>query len=484
MGGISDDGLPPLPDPDEAIYIGNPKLTFRVAPTEGYTITEASLRSTLELVGCDETTEATTASFDVGDEVDLPDEGSWCFAGLTSEARLVVSGTGPGGDFALDLAPRWIYLYPTDGSFEPEQDGAYVFELGEPGWLDRLTPFLGATRLEVDLAHPAAPDLLTDLREQSAVFADGDGDGDADERTAVLAAPELEPVPFTLALAETPYVYTSKTDGAAFDGATWILNDDGNFLYPRDVAASDEAFVVVGGEGAERTFGYSRNGIDWFGHAEDGIKLLAVTYAAGRFVAVGDVGTAAWSTDGRTWTDVDIGVDRAFYDVAYGAGTFVAVGEDGVRARSVDGSAWTLVSGAGSADTLTSVAWSQPVGIFVAAGDNGLRMQSANASGSWFSEVTDGGVNYETMVWDGIHFVAAGDGQLSISGDGSTWTSFEAPVARSVAVNAAGELLIAEEDAVHLATSDIGEGLDAWTPTLSDTVEPLLRVRSFPALAR
>jgi hypothetical protein len=88
------------------------------------------------------------------------------------------------------------------------------------------------------------------------------------------------------------------------------------------------------------------------------------------------------------------------------------------------------------------------------------------------------------MVWDGIHFVAAGDGQLSISGDGSTWTSFEAPVARSVAVNAAGELLIAEEDAVHLATSDIGEGLDAWTPTLSDTVEPLLRVRSFPALAR
>ena len=66
---------------------------------------------------------------------------------------------------------------------------------------------------------------------------------------------------------------------------------------------------------------------NWTAVSDSGFETTGVTgvcYGNGKFVAVGDDGKMAYSTDGTSWTLVtDSGT---LYDVCYGNGKFVAVG--------------------------------------------------------------------------------------------------------------------------------------------------------------
>ena len=66
--------------------------------------------------------------------------------------------------------------------------------------------------------------------------------------------------------------------------------------------------------------------------------IFAITYGNGKFVAVGDSGKGAYSTDGVTWTaisDMKFGTS-GIYTITYGNGKFVAVGISGKGAYSLN----------------------------------------------------------------------------------------------------------------------------------------------------
>jgi len=73
--------------------------------------------------------------------------------------------------------------------------------------------------------------------------------------------------------------------------------------------------------------------------------INAVAYGDGKFVAVGDGGKIAYSTDGENWTAAENTTFTAAINcVAWGGGKFLAAGANGRMAFSPDGITWTAVN--------------------------------------------------------------------------------------------------------------------------------------------
>ena len=66
------------------------------------------------------------------------------------------------------------------------------------------------------------------------------------------------------------------------------------------------------------------------------------------------VSTTAASPDGVNWTERDVATPHDFFDVIWAGDRFVAVGEVGVIATSSDGTTWAVRS---SGDNFFDVAW-------------------------------------------------------------------------------------------------------------------------------
>ena len=71
----------------------------------------------------------------------------------------------------------------------------------------------------------------------------------------------------------------------------------------------------------------------------------AIAYGNGRYVAVGNDGSIAYSTDGVNWTRKQVEND-IWYDIVFNSkvGRFVAVGPNGYNGYSSDGINWTQVT--------------------------------------------------------------------------------------------------------------------------------------------
>ena len=121
---------------------------------------------------------------------------------------------------------------------------------------------------------------------------------------------------------------------------------------PKSIIFASNLFVAVGGfvtSGGQ--IGWSNDGKTWklventtFGNS----IINGIAYGNNRFIAVGEDGKAASSTDGKTWTSVDassvFGTSN-INDIAYGNSRFFAVGADAKTAYLADsGSTWTSVS--------------------------------------------------------------------------------------------------------------------------------------------
>ncbi len=171
--------------------------------------------------------------------------------------------------------------------------------------------------------------------------------------------------------------------------------------------------------------------------------LSGVTFADGRFVAVGDQGTILISTDGATWTPRTPGTDQVeLYAVTFGPQGFVAVGgtRDSFRQpvvwSSTDGLSWTAQDV--SALNLTWGNCFQAVtygnGLYVAVGGNATTNTVATSSTGvdWTlrsSRLSNSGLTPLSAVacGNGV-FVAAGawlitspDGVACTEQDSSAW---------------------------------------------------------------
>jgi len=173
--------------------------------------------------------------------------------------------------------------------------------------------------------------------------------------------------------------------------------------------------------------------------------IRAIVYGGGKFVAGGNNGKIAYSSDGASWTAVDTGTIFDYLDgttprkgniqaIAYGSGKFVAVSYSGKMAYSSDGATWTaVVDSTFGTDNILGIASS---GInFVAVGYNGKMATSADGI-TWIAKTgnTFGGASSRiySIAYGGAtgqeKFVAVGAGpnvqgaRIAYSSDGATWT--------------------------------------------------------------
>ncbi len=155
----------------------------------------------------------------------------------------------------------------------------------------------------------------------------------------------------------------------------------------------------------------------WVSPLPQGNELKKAIFAAGQYVAVGDLGTIVTSPDGSNWTAQDSGTRDELWDVAWGHGQYVAVGA--AILTSPDARHWT-VRRSGLRYSLHGVAYGN--GRFVATGDSSLWSRDGR---SWTPakrrprSYLSGGV-----VFARGRFVAVGNyGGIETSADGRRWTA-------------------------------------------------------------
>lgn len=220
-------------------------------------------------------------------------------------------------------------------------------------------------------------------------------------------------------------------------------------------------FVAVGLGG---TILVSPDGVNWTGEpsgtsaSRDGVAF------GGRFVAVGFNDTALVSevlvsADGTAWTEVVSPLfARVFLEaVAYGGGKFVAVGTNGSILTSADGIAWTSAA-SGTVAVLHAVAYGG--GRFVAVGEGGVIFTSPDGD-TWARESSGTSGSLHGIAYGGGRFVAVGPNAAVTSADGVHWTAAGAGMS--------GVYAVAYGDGQFVAVGDRGSGFasgdgSAWGP--------------------
>ncbi len=218
--------------------------------------------------------------------------------------------------------------------------------------------------------------------------------------------------------------FAAVGDGGAslysVDGITWNVGAAFDAAKPalRAVLGTGVQFLAVGDQG---TIQSSTDGIAWAAATSNTTATLrGAVFGNARYVVVGDGGTIAVSTDSAlTWTAQTVAGVGNLHAVAYGnnfnsinnngapfINTFVAVGDAGVAAVSTDnGATWTAVPiSAGAA--LTGIAYTTQ---FTAVAATGAAFTSTNGQ-AWSTAVVTGAGNLRDITTNGFGFVAVGAG--------------------------------------------------------------------------
>jgi hypothetical protein len=154
--------------------------------------------------------------------------------------------------------------------------------------------------------------------------------------------------------------------------------------------------------------------------------IYSITWGNNKFVAVGDDGKIATSSDGVAWTavaDSTFGDNSRIWDIAWGNDKFIAVGETQKMATSSDGITWTSLENSFDHGGIT---WCN--GKFVVVGYAG-RMRFSSDGTTWTVVEIDGfgsnlNDNIRDITWGNDKFVAVGDyGKMAYSTDGVVWTA-------------------------------------------------------------
>lgn len=140
--------------------------------------------------------------------------------------------------------------------------------------------------------------------------------------------------------------------------------------------------------------------------------LNGVTWANGRFVAVGD--TVLTSPDGATWTDQ--GSRGSLADVAWMGSRLLAVGWSGNVQASPNGAVWTNQYSdlsAVASNGLVSVAVGEDGAVYTSSDGANRTRRAAGADGRLYG-----------FAWSGTQFITAdGDGgAIATSTDGAKWS--------------------------------------------------------------
>jgi len=209
-----------------------------------------------------------------------------------------------------------------------------------------------------------------------------------------------------------------------------------------DAIAYGNGTFVAGGHdvGSVIKMAYSSDGKTWtavdVGSVFGTSNIRAIAYGNGKFVT----GDAYSSDNGKTWTAIPYNKSASASAIAYGNNMFVAVGYSGSTAYSSDGITWTAIAnanrpfGTGStAPDINGIAYGNNK--FVAVGRSGTMAYSTDGT-SWTAIPTtifdylDDGSTYKAdicaIAYGNGKFVAVGgatnSAKIAYSSDGVTWT--------------------------------------------------------------
>jgi hypothetical protein len=209
-------------------------------------------------------------------------------------------------------------------------------------------------------------------------------------------------------------------------GTTWVADRNVFSDNKHDIIYNNGLYVAVGDGGSIAT---STNATSWtnrtsgFGTGYQTSTINGVAFGEGLYVAVGEAGKLATSPDAITWTlRTSAFNDNEINSVTYGNGLFVAGGEAGYLTTSTDGISWTKhYAGFGSQFNIYSVIYGD--GLYVAVGDDGKITTSTDGS-SW--SIRTSGITQDLMsvgYGDGLYLSGDRSGDLITSPDAITWTS-------------------------------------------------------------
>lgn len=146
---------------------------------------------------------------------------------------------------------------------------------------------------------------------------------------------------------------------------------------------------------------------------------------AGTVCAVGTGGILTTTDNGANW----LTLQGNFYSVVFANSKFVAVGDNGLVAYSSDGYAWTFIHAVNKTTSWRFVIWDAVNSLFLAAGIAGAATTSSIMTSpdgvTWTSRVTSAsGSGYNKIALGGIYQVAVGTGKSILTAqNGTAWTT-------------------------------------------------------------
>ena len=223
------------------------------------------------------------------------------------------------------------------------------------------------------------------------------------------------------------------------DGVTWTERETGLDGTLMDVTWTGREFVAVGGDVNGNDILTSPDGVSWTPQLVPStinlLTLYGVAASSNRIIAVGTQsvvqgttpaeGVMLSSTDGISWTEVQMPVSATLQKIVWAGNQFVAVGNlDGSTATPValtspDGVTWT--SHAMNTGTLTipeDIAWNGSRYVVVGAGAVATSTDGIN----WQESGVGIGGSF-AVAWNGQEFLACGMTYCAISSDGTQWSA-------------------------------------------------------------
>lgn len=146
---------------------------------------------------------------------------------------------------------------------------------------------------------------------------------------------------------------------------------------------------------------------------------------AGTVCAVGTGGILTTTDNGANW----LTLQGNFYSVVFANSKFVAVGDNGLVAYSSDGYAWTFIHAVNKTTSWRFVIWDAVNSLFLAAGIAGAATTSSIMTSpdgvTWTSRVTSAsGSGYNKIALGDIYQVAVGTGKSILTAqNGTAWTT-------------------------------------------------------------
>lgn len=213
----------------------------------------------------------------------------------------------------------------------------------------------------------------------------------------------------------------TSTDGIVSGGSTVLV-------WGNDYDGVYGSAVYVSTDGVIWTYSTSFNAVFPYG-------VQYVCWSGSKFVAVGNTGRCATSTDGITWASqaslASVSSSANFNKVVWAASKFIAIGESGVLATSTDGITWTLrtsINLAGDGPGDYDIAWSGSLAVLV--GINSSYSPTSYTSTDGITWTVRTGLNTTTsgrycnkVVYANGKFVTTNlTGDCATSTDGITWT--------------------------------------------------------------